>query len=133
MEESPGKRAVLDYVAAFNAGDMERLRALHTEDAQVHGVLGWGGMEKVIPIWTMLHETLAIELHVEEIVEQGDVVAVRYTERGRSAGDWRGQPATGKTYAVDAMEWFHIRDGRIHRRWGARDSAAIFRQLELQP
>jgi hypothetical protein len=29
------------------------------------------------------------------------------------------------------MEWFVIKDGRIHRRWGARDSAAQFRQMGL--
>jgi hypothetical protein len=27
------------------------------------------------------------------------------------------------------MEWFVIRDGRIQRRWGARDAASQMRQL----
>jgi predicted ester cyclase len=32
---------------------------------------------------------------------------------------------------VVAMEWFVLKDGRIERRWGARDGAAIFRQMGL--
>jgi predicted ester cyclase len=32
-------------------------------------------------------------------------------------------------YEIVAMEWFEIEDGRIARRWGARDSAAITRQV----
>jgi hypothetical protein len=29
------------------------------------------------------------------------------------------------------MEWFVLREGRIHRRWGARDAAAQARQLGM--
>jgi hypothetical protein len=29
------------------------------------------------------------------------------------------------------MEWFVLRDGRIHRRWGARDAASQARQIGL--
>jgi uncharacterized membrane protein YecN with MAPEG domain len=29
------------------------------------------------------------------------------------------------------MEWFALRDGKITHRWGARDSAAIFRQMGI--
>jgi hypothetical protein len=38
-------------------------------------------------------------------------------------------PATGKSYEMVAMEWFEIKDGLIHRRWGARDSASQSKQL----
>jgi predicted ester cyclase len=30
------------------------------------------------------------------------------------------------------MEWFEIEEGKIHRRWGTRDFAAIVRQIDLQ-
>ena len=126
------KRVVAQYVEAFNRGDLDALRRLFTPDAVVHGVLGWGGLDKVLPIWRELHAAFAIELTVESMVAEGDLVAVRYTERGKSVGDWRGQPATGKTYELVAMEWFELRDGKIHRRWGARDSAAQARQMGLK-
>lgn len=131
MPVESNKQVVMDYVEAFNRGDMDALRRLFTEDALVYGVMGWGEMDKIIPIWQELHEAFAIELQVESIIEEGDTVAVRYTDRGTSVKPFRGQVATGKSYEVVAMEWFIIKDGLIHRRWGARDSASQFRQMEL--
>lgn len=131
MSEALNRQTVLNYVEAFNRTDMAALRDLFTEDAQVHGVLGWGEIEQVIPIWQQLHAAFALRLEVQGIVAEGEVVAVRYTERGTSVGPFRGQEPTGKSYEIVAMEWFELKDGKIHRRWGARDMAAQFRQMGL--
>jgi predicted ester cyclase len=63
------------------------------------------------------------------LVAEGEVVAVRYIERGTSVKSFRGQGPTGKSYEVVAMEFFEFKGGFIHRRWGARDAANIGRQL----
>ena len=131
MSEETNKKVVLKYVEAFNRGDMETLQQLFTPDALIFGVLGWGNLNVAIPIWQEIHNAFAITLQVEAMVTEGDTVAVRYTERGTSTGAFRGQAATGKSYEIVAMEWFILQDGLIHRRWGARDSAAQFRQMEL--
>lgn len=130
-EESGQKSVVRAYVDAFNRGDVDAVCAQFTEDAQVFGVLGWGGLEAVRPIWQELVCSLRMHLQVEAMAEEGDTVAVRYIERGTFAEAFRGIEPTGRTYEVTAMEWFVLRDGRIHRRWGARDSAAIFKQLGI--
>ena len=131
MSEEVNKQIVLDYVDAFNRGDMEALKPLFAEDALVYGVLGWGGLDKVVPIWQEIHGCFSVHLQVEAMIAEGNTVAVRYVERGTSVGSFRGQPPSGKSYEVVAMEWFVIQDGRIHRRWGARDSASQFRQMGL--
>ena len=131
MTAEENKNVVLKYVEAFNRADYDALRQLFTEDALVYGVLGWGGIDKVMDIWREIKEAFAIQLNVEALVAEGDTVAARYTERGTSVGEFRGQAPTGKSYEVVAMDWFVIKDGRIHRRWGARDSAAQFRQMGL--
>jgi steroid delta-isomerase-like uncharacterized protein len=128
---STNKKTVLEYVEAFNLGDMEALRRLFTPDALVYGVLGWGDLDKVIPIWREIHESFSVNLQVEALVEEGEAIAARYTERGRSVKPFRGQAATQQPYEIVAMEWFIIKDGLIHRRWGARDSASQFRQMGL--
>ncbi|MGY2130861.1 ester cyclase [Hymenobacter sp. HD11105] len=125
------KQVVLAYVEAFNKGDMLDLRTIFSADALVYGVLGWGKMEQVIPVWQELHAAFNIQLEVESILAEGDEVAVRYTERGQSVGSFRGSPVTGKAYEIVAMEHFVVHDGKIQRRWGARDSAAQFRQMGL--
>ena len=127
------KHLVLDYVDAFNRGDVEGVCRLFSPDAQIFGVLGWGGVDVARPVWRDLIECLKIQLHVESMIAEGDTVAVRFTERGTSARAFRGMGPTGKTYAVVAMEWFTIRDGRIFQRWGARDFANICRQLGFNP
>jgi steroid delta-isomerase-like uncharacterized protein len=131
MTEESNKQIVLQYVEAFNKGDTELLRNLLTSDVKIFGVLGWGDLDKALLVWQELHESFAINLQVEDMIAEGERVAVRYIERGTSVKPFRGHPATNKSYEIVAMEWFIIQDNRIHRRWGARDSAAQFRQMEI--
>ncbi len=125
------KQTVLAYVDAFNRGDEQSLRPLFTDDALIYGVLGWGRYDEVVLIWREIKAAFNIQLTVEEIIAEGVTVAVRYTERGTSRGSFRGGPVTGKSFEVVAMEWFQMKDGKIHRRWGARDNASQLRQMGL--
>src|SRR5437763_17132570 len=95
MSVEDNKQMVLAYVEAFNRGDIETLRGLFTPDALIYGVLGWGSIEQVIPIWREIRAAFAIELQVESIIAADETVAVRSTGRGRSVGAFRGQPARG--------------------------------------
>ena len=125
------KKIVLRYVEAFNNGDTVALRDLFTPDAVIQGVLGSAGIEEALRIWRELHQAFAIALTVDDLVAEDDRVAARYTERGVFGAPFRGTPPTGRSYEIVAMELFHFRDGRICRRWGARDSAAQARQIGL--
>ena len=122
---------VLAYVDAFNRGDLDGVTRLFTPDALVWGVLGWGTLEQASLIWKELMECLEIHLEVDSIIAQENIVAVRYTERGKSVRAFRGDGPTGRSYEITAMEWFELKEGLIHRRWGARDSLSQRRQLGL--
>ena len=125
------RETVRRYVDAFNRGDLDLLRTLFAPDATIQGVLKKGQLDEILPIWRQLHEGLAIHLTVDEMIAEGDRVAVRYTERGTFQGPFFGNPPTGRSYELVAMEWFVVRDGRIHQRWGARDAASQARQIGL--
>ena len=125
------KDVVVSYVEAFNRGDLEGVCGLFTPDALVWGVLGWGEIGKVRPIWKELIESLEINLSIEGIISEGNTVAARYTEKGKSTKSFQGLGPTGKRYELTAMEWFEIHGDRIHRRWGARDSTSQYRQLGI--
>ena len=129
--ESANTELVRKYVQAFNQGDSAALRGLFAADAQVHGVLGFFDIERALGVWKELHDAFAIELTIDALAAEGESVAARYTERGTFRGSFRGNPPTGQSYELVAMEWFHVRDGRIHRRWGARDAASQARQIGL--
>jgi steroid delta-isomerase-like uncharacterized protein len=123
------KNVIRQYVEYFNAGDLDRLRSLFATDALIHGVLGWGEVDVVMPIWRQLAESLQMHLTIEDIIAEGDIVAVRYQETGTARASFFGKPATGRSYELVAMEWFVVRGGKIERRWGARDAASQGVQL----
>jgi hypothetical protein len=129
LEEN--KRVVLEYVEAFNRRDEATLRGLFTEDALIYGVLGWGGMDEVVPIWREIWAAFNVQLNVAAIIAEGDMVAVRYDERGEFVGPFRGNEPTNRPFECVAMEWFILEGGRIKRRWGARDSATQARQMGM--
>lgn len=124
------KKIVSEYIARFNAGDVKGVAELFSNDALVHGVLGWGKVPEITPIWQALADGLAMQLIAEEMIAEGNTVAVRYTETGKSVAPFFGKPATGKSYELVAMEWFTLKEGKIFRRWGTRDAASQARQLE---
>lgn len=130
-QQEQNKKIVEAYVKAFNAGEMEKLAALFSPEAEIQGVLGKGQMEKVMPIWKQLVEGLGMQLKIEELCAEGDIVAARYIETGIFKGAFMGNEPTGKSYELVAMEWFVIKEGLIVRRWGARDGASQARQLGL--
>ena len=129
--EDTAKSVVRQYVEAFNRGDLEKLKSLLAEDAEIQGVLGRGQFGKISPIWRQLIDGYGMQLEIEGLVAEGNIVAARYRETGRFRAPAFGREPTGKSYELVAMEWFEIENGRIRRRWGARDSASQARQLGI--
>ena len=113
------KALVQSYVERFNAGDTNGLLGLFTADATVQGVLGSFPIAVAVGVWREFYDAYAMQLEIVELCAEGDMVAARYIERGRSQASFRGEPVTGEPYQIDAMEWFRIRDDRIAARWGS--------------
>jgi steroid delta-isomerase-like uncharacterized protein len=131
--EEEAKAVVRRYVEAFNRGDLDGLKALLAEDAEIQGVMGKGLFEKIEPIWRQLIEGYGIQFKVEGLIAEGNVVAARYVETGTFLKSAFGNQPTGRSYELVAMEWFEIEGGKIKRRWGARDAASQARQLGIAP
>lgn len=131
--EEESKQVVRDYVAAFNRGDLAGLRSLLADDAEIQGVMGRGMFDRVEPVWRQLIEGYGIKLVIDSLIAEGNIVAARYRESGTFRAPAFGHAPTGKSYELIAMEWFEIEHGKIRRRWGARDSASLARQLGLPP
>ncbi len=123
------KATVRAYADAFSRGDFEAVKALCIPDVVISGVLGQGGLDVAMPVWNELHRAFEIQLEIQDMVAEGDRVAVRFTEKGTFCGEFRGMRPTGKPFELVAMEWFKMEDGKIAQRWGARDSAAMMRQV----
>jgi ketosteroid isomerase-like protein len=95
--ENENKNVVRRYVDAFNHGDMAALRSLLADDAEIQGVMGKGLFDRVEPVWRQLIEGYGMQLHIEEVVAEGNKVAVRYTETGTFKAPAFGHEPTGRS------------------------------------
>jgi steroid delta-isomerase-like uncharacterized protein len=129
--EDEAKAVVCRYVEAFNRGDLDALKNLLADDAEIQGVMGKGLIERVEPLWRQLIEGYGMQLAIQDIIAERNLVAVRYIETGTFRAPAFGHQPTGKSYELVAMEWFEIEQGKIKRRWGVRDSASQARQLGI--
>jgi steroid delta-isomerase-like uncharacterized protein len=67
---------------------------------------------------------------LEEIVGEGDLVAVRYSWRGTHKGEaFLGIPPSGKSILVRGMDFYRLRDGRIVEHWDNVDELGMLTQL----
>lgn len=70
---------------------------------------------------------------IEELVAEGDLVAVRMTNRGTNTGSFIGNPPTDKQATWSTFAIFRVTGGKIVERWGLVDLFSLFGQLGLRP
>jgi steroid delta-isomerase-like uncharacterized protein len=72
-------------------------------------------------------------MEIRALVEQGDHVFVHWHLTGTHTGPFNGIEATGRAIALDGMDHFVLRDGRVLSNDVVFDQMAIGRQLGLLP
>ena len=79
--------------------------------------------------------TFSSDVHygIDDILAEGDKVAVRLTQSGTYTGSVRGTPPTGKRFSVDYVHWFRLADGKVAELWAVRDDVSRLEQLGLLP
>jgi steroid delta-isomerase-like uncharacterized protein len=70
---------------------------------------------------------------VEEMVADGDAVAVRYTMTGTHRGEFAGIPPTGKAVVAQSMAFYRLADGQIVEERAQLDMLGILQQLGAAP
>ena len=66
---------------------------------------------------------------IDEMVAEGDLVAVRLTLSGTQQDQWQDIPATGKQIIVTAMIFLRFENGKIVEIWEDFDEYGMRRQL----
>jgi steroid delta-isomerase-like uncharacterized protein len=70
---------------------------------------------------------------VEDVIAEGDRVAVRLVSHGRHDGEFMGLPPSGKEYAISETHIFRIADGQVAEHWRDADMLGMMRQLGALP
>jgi steroid delta-isomerase-like uncharacterized protein len=55
---------------------------------------------------------------IEDLVTEGDLVAVHWTFRGTHGGEYLGIAPTGKAVTITASVFYRLRNGQIEQAWG---------------
>lgn len=70
---------------------------------------------------------------IEDMIAEGDRVAVRWLYRGTHQGDLRGMPPTGKQVTVTGIAIHKSADGKFVESWINVDSLGLLQQLGVIP
>jgi steroid delta-isomerase-like uncharacterized protein len=83
---------------------------------------------------TMLCGPLSdIRSTAEDMVAEGDKVAVRWTWGGTHKGELMGIPPTGKQVTITGISILRIVGGKIVEEWGEMDMLGMLQQLGVIP
>ena len=73
------------------------------------------------------------QLSLEDMVVEGDKVALRSVMTGTHQGELMGIPATGKAVSVPLMLFYRVEDGKIAEFWMNADNLGLLQQLGAIP
>jgi steroid delta-isomerase-like uncharacterized protein len=74
-----------------------------------------------------------IRVDPQQIIAQGDLVAVRLTVQGTHRGEFLGVPATGQEVKIQSVDVFRVPDSKIAEQWVLMDALGLMQQLGAIP
>jgi predicted ester cyclase len=88
-------------------------------------------MKRIIgTFWTTIPD---LHVSVDDILAEGDRVAVRVTSRGTHTGHFRSVAPTGNKVEFPGYAIFRMRDGKAAEEWILDDLLTFLRQIGVVP
>jgi len=136
MSLEDNKEVIRAYVETiFNQKQVDRAGELVAPDYVDHAALPGQapGLEGVKPKWAMYLAIPDLRVTIEELVAEGDKVAVRRSYAGTHRGELLGIPPTGKQVQIGGISIFRLAQGKIAEHWEQLDRLALMQQLGVLP
>ena len=70
------------------------------------------------------------EFTIEDVIAEGEKVAVRLTTTATHSGTFMGMPATGRRYSISEIHIFRIREGQVTEHRHDFDKMSLMQQLK---
>ena len=128
-----GNKAVVErYGELWNTGDLAIVDELLTEDFVLCNSEGGETAGRAAFKAGVAHhyDTMTgFRVSIDDVVAEGDRVAIRFTARGAHTGPFLGSAPSGKPLTWTGMQLLRFRDGRIASIWHQPDDLSLLRQL----
>lgn len=123
------------YEDVLAGGDTSALDDIAATDYREHDPLpGQGeGLEGLKQRVTMLKNGLAPRFTIEDVIQEGDKLVVRWKNSGTHVGDFLGIPPTNKDFSVAGVDIYRLEDDKLAEHWHVVDQLSMLQQLGLIP
>ena len=124
------------FLDMWNNDKPELMPELYAEDGVAHGLgerdATVTGPKDYLPFY-QLFRTAFPDIHftILDHVVDGHKIATRWRATATHAGDFLGNPATGKPVELSGLVIAYIRDGKIGDCWNTWDSKGLLEQLDI--
>jgi len=121
------------YEEVWNRGNVEVAQDVFADDYVRHDLRptkaapGGAGMAAIARAFRGAFPDL--HMHVDLMLADGDLVAVRWTTTGTFTGPWGEVEPTGAPATFSGVNIFRIRDGRVVELWNHRDDLGLMEQV----
>ena len=115
-------------------GKLEKYAESHAKDFVAHGASRNFTLDEDLAFAREERKALPdMSITVNQMIAEGDRVAVYWTASGTNTQAGMGLPATGKKIKISGMTLFRFQDGKIREEWGVWDELSALRQAGLLP
>jgi len=133
MTIESNKQVALAFIdRVFVHGDAAAVDELATEDFVAHTFgpkpVGRDFLREAIP--RVAEGISHPAFQIDDVIAEGDKVAVRLTSSATHTGTFMGQPASGNRYSISEIHIFGIRDGKVAEHWHVFDKLDLMEQLK---
>ena len=119
---SQGRVDVVEELAAPGYVEHEELPA------------GDGSIEGVKQFISTLREAFPdLRAEPQQMVAEGDMLAIYSIWTGTHQGDFMGAPGTGRSFSISCADFVRFEGGKVVEHWGVTDFASMMEQLGLAP
>lgn len=123
------------YQEVHNQGKRDVLTEIAVEDFVEHDPFrGHGqGLAGFYQRVEMLQTAFTMNFTLEDLIAEGDKVAVRWTNHNEHHGPFMGIPATGKSAIASGIDIWLLRNGQLAEHWDVVDRLSLLQQLGVLP
>ena len=120
------------FYDAVNVGDMDSAMSLVADDFRDHEEFPGISSDRdgVRQFFEMMRSAFPdFRIDVEDMLVEGDKVAVRMQMSGTHQGEFLGMPGSGQRFSTTGIDIVRVVDGKAVEHWGATDTLAMMQQL----